>query len=55
MEFESDILGEFSEFFRFILRGNEDPVTCQFRGHVVSASGRSAQRMVDNGGEWSSR
>lgn len=36
MEFESDILGEFSELFRFILRGNEEPVPCQFKGHVVS-------------------
>lgn len=38
MEFESDILGEFSESFRFILRGNEEPVSCQFKGHVVSTS-----------------
>lgn len=36
MEFESDILGEFSESFRFALRGNEEPVPCQFKGHVVS-------------------
>lgn len=35
MEFESDILGEFSESFRFVLRGNEEPVACQFKGHVV--------------------
>ncbi|CAM9965954.1 unnamed protein product, partial [Ectocarpus fasciculatus] len=36
MEFESDILGEFAELFRFVLRGNEEPVPCQFKGHVVS-------------------
>ncbi|CAN0131790.1 unnamed protein product, partial [Ectocarpus sp. 12 AP-2014] len=35
MEFESDILGEFSELFRFVLRGNEEPVPCQFKGHVI--------------------
>ncbi len=38
MEFESDILGEFSESFRFALKGNEEPVPCQFKGHVVSYS-----------------
>lgn len=37
MEFESDILGEFAELFRFVLRGNEEPVPCQFKGHVVSS------------------
>lgn len=36
MDFESDILGEFSESFSFVLRGNEEPIPCQFKGHVVS-------------------
>lgn len=44
MEFESDILGEFSESFRFILRGNEEPVMCQFKGHVVSDGGTFGER-----------
>ncbi|CAM9686374.1 unnamed protein product, partial [Laminaria digitata] len=35
MDFESDILGEFSESFSFVLRGNEEPVPCQFKGHVI--------------------
>eukprot|EP00605_Chrysophyceae_sp_TOSAG23-4_P000636 GSChrysophyteH1.ASY1.ANO1.717.1 assembled CDS len=33
--FESDILGEFSENFRFALQGNEDMLVCQVKGHVV--------------------
>jgi len=33
--FESDILGEFSENFRFALQGNEDMLVCQIKGHVV--------------------
>lgn len=33
--FESDILGEFSENFRFNLQGNEDMLVCQIKGHVV--------------------
>lgn len=44
MEFESDILGEFSESFRFALRGNEEPVPCQFKGHVVSFDFRCLSR-----------
>ncbi len=33
--FESDILGEFSENFRFALQGNEDMLVCQIKGHIV--------------------
>eukprot|EP00606_Chrysophyceae_sp_TOSAG23-5_P001379 GSChrysophyteH2.ASY1.ANO1.1161.1 assembled CDS len=33
--FESDVLGEFSENFRFALQGNEDMLICQVKGHVV--------------------
>ncbi len=33
--FESDVLGEFSENFRFALQGNEDMLVCQIKGHVV--------------------
>lgn len=35
IKFESDILGEFSEYFRFALQGNEDMLVCQIKGHVV--------------------
>eukprot|EP01032_Pedospumella_encystans_P008479 gene8479-10061_t len=33
--FESDILGEFCEHFRFALQGNEDMLVCQIKGHVT--------------------
>ena len=33
--FESDVLGEFSENFRFNLQGNEDMLISQIKGHVV--------------------
>jgi len=35
IKFESDVLGEFSEYFRFALQGNEDMLICQIKGHVV--------------------
>lgn len=35
IKFESDVLGEFSEYFRFALQGNEDMLVCQVKGHVV--------------------
>ena len=35
IRFESDILGEFSEHFRFALQGNEDMLVCQIKGHVI--------------------
>lgn len=35
IRFESDILGEFSEHFRFALQGNEDLLVCQIKGHVI--------------------
>jgi hydrocephalus-inducing protein len=35
IRFESDILGEFSEYFRFALQGNEDMLVCQIKGHVI--------------------
>ena len=35
IKFESDVLGEFSEYFRFALQGNEDMLVCQIKGHVV--------------------
>jgi hydrocephalus-inducing protein len=33
--FESDVLGEFSEFFRFSLQGNEHMLSCHIKGHVI--------------------
>jgi hypothetical protein len=35
IRFESNILGEFVEFFRFMLQGNEDLLVCQIKGHVI--------------------
>ena len=35
IKFESDVLGEFSEYFRFALQGNEDMLVCQIKGHIV--------------------
>ena len=35
VRFESDVLGEFSEHFRFALQGNEDMLICQIKGHVI--------------------
>eukprot|EP01034_Spumella_vulgaris_P022205 gene22205-28319_t len=35
IRFESDVLGEFSEQFRFALQGNEDMLLCQIKGHVI--------------------
>ena len=35
VKFESNVLGEFSEYFRFLLQGNEDMLVCQIKGHVV--------------------
>lgn len=35
IRFESDILGEFSEYFRFALQGNEDMLVCQIKGQVI--------------------
>jgi len=35
IDFNSDILGEFSEHFRFALQGNEDMLIFHIKGHVV--------------------
>jgi hydrocephalus-inducing protein len=35
IRFESDVLGEFSEVFRFALQGNDDVLACQVKGHVI--------------------
>jgi hypothetical protein len=35
IRFECDVLGEFSEVFRFALQGNDDVLACQVKGHVV--------------------
>ena len=35
VRFESDVLGEFSEHFRFSLQGNEDMLICQIKGQVI--------------------
>jgi hydrocephalus-inducing protein len=35
IRFESDVLGEFNEFFRFALQGNEHMMECNIKGHVI--------------------
>lgn len=38
LEFQSDILGEFSETFQFALKGSNEPVGLQVKGHVLGPS-----------------
>ena len=38
VEFCSSILGEFNENFYFALRGNNEPLVCQIKGHVLGPS-----------------
>ena len=45
----SDILGEFSENFRFHLQGNEDVLLCQIKGHVVGPTFHVDCKSIDFG------
>ena len=47
--FESDILGEFSEYFRFSLHGNEDMLSCQIKGHVIGPTFHFNKQILDFG------
>jgi hypothetical protein len=49
IRFESDILGEFSEYFRFALQGNEDMLVCQVKGHVIGPTFHFDTKSIDFG------
>ena len=45
----SDILGEFSETFRFALEGSSEMLTLTFKGHVVAPTFRFSEDIIDFG------
>ena len=49
IRFESDILGEFSEFFRFSLQGNENMLECNIKGNIVGPTFHFDTNKIDFG------
>lgn len=49
VKFLSDILGEFSETFRFALEGSSEMLTLTFRGHVVAPTFKFSDEIIDFG------
>ena len=49
INFESDVLGEFSEFFRFSLQGNEHLLECNIKGHVTGPTFHFDCQKIDFG------
>jgi hydrocephalus-inducing protein len=47
--FKSDILGEFSETFRFALEGSSEMLTLTFKGHVVAPTFKFSEEIIDFG------
>ena len=47
--FKSDILGEFSETFRFALEGSSEMLTLTFKGHVVAPTFKFSEDIIDFG------
>ena len=47
--FKSDILGEFSETFRFALEGSSEMLTLTFKGHVVAPTFQFSEEIIDFG------
>jgi hydrocephalus-inducing protein len=47
--FQSDILGEFSEAFRFALEGSSEMLTLVFKGHVVAPTFKVSEDSLDFG------
>jgi hydrocephalus-inducing protein len=45
--FKSDILGEFSETFRFALEGSSEMLTLTFKGHVVAPTFKFSAEIID--------
>ena len=49
VQFRSDILGEFSETFRFALEGSSEMLTLTFKGHVVAPTFKFSEEIIDFG------
>jgi hydrocephalus-inducing protein len=49
VKFKSDILGEFSETFRFALEGSSEMLTLTFKGHVVAPTFKFSEEIIDFG------
>jgi hydrocephalus-inducing protein len=49
VDFKSDILGEFSETFRFALEGSSEMLTLTFKGHVVAPTFKFSEEIIDFG------
>jgi hydrocephalus-inducing protein len=49
VSFKSDILGEFSETFRFALEGSSEMLTLTFKGHVVAPTFKFSEEIIDFG------
>ncbi len=47
VSFKSDILGEFSETFRFALEGSSEMLTLTFKGHVVAPTFKFSEEIID--------
>jgi len=47
--FRSDILGEFSETFRFALEGSSEMLTLTFKGHVVAPTFKFSDEIINFG------
>src|SRR3569833_3304439 len=47
--FKSDILGEFSEIFRFALEGSSEMLTLTFKEHVVAPTFKFSEEIIDFG------
>jgi hydrocephalus-inducing protein len=47
--FKSDILGEFSETFRFALEGSSEMLTLTFKGHVVAPTFKFSEDIINFG------
>jgi hydrocephalus-inducing protein len=49
VEFKSDILGEFSETFRFALEGSSEMLTLTYKGHVVAPTFKFSEEIIEFG------
>jgi hydrocephalus-inducing protein len=47
--FKSDILGEFSETFRFAMEGSAEMLSLTFKGHVVAPTFKFSEEIIDFG------
>lgn len=47
--FQSDILGEFSETFRWALEGSAETLSLTFKGHVVAPTFKFSETIIDFG------